>query len=756
MIIPEIIINGIRLDTFEDASITLTDKLKEAQDIATIFTPYTQQFVVPASNTNNKLFEHYYSFHVLNGFDARRKHSALIKLNGADYKFGYIKLQSVELKNEVPDRYRIQFFGELTSLRDKFGDDMLEDIPGINKYNHNYDLTTVKSGFEKSLVYDGSGMVEASDTATNGEIIYPFISHTRGFAFSTTDGLYDVTVDPASIVNADKLDHSDLKPAIKVKTLIDEIGAHYDIDFSGQLMEADFAGTTPLEELYMWMHRDKGNLRSGGDEIDNANFFGVLSDTALGNPDELSLDSGDEQRVLGVYVGPFGAISQKYDVDFNVTTGDSGSFTMFAYGLNIDTNEITFYGQQVVSDGDGTLSFTVEQEWSVGYTTYRYLYFSVQAENSITSITPTITVDKLVNDVSTGTPGVYGGNSTSIVKQVLMNQTIPKMKVIDFITGIFRMFNVAGYGRSINNLSDAQTVVLDHYQDYMERGRLVDITRYVDPTSSTVERVNPYGYLSFKFPEPKTFLAKKHNEIFRDNFGSEELDTIDLTGGDSSYLFDGGKFEVSVPFEKMLYERLDDLDDSSKSSLQYGWFVNDFKENTPEPEIGQPLLFFRKNQSIDSGDDIDWSDGVTVTNTTYNRPSNVRADDSLTLHFGSEFDEWTAFDNDATPNENSLFKTYYETFLTALFSPDARLKKIKANLPPKFLLYYKLNDKLKIGNQVYQISSITTNLKTGEASLELIRLTIREELYVIETGDCYAFEYVVEPYWCTEPITLTS
>jgi hypothetical protein len=754
MIEAQIYVNETRLDLFESATISLTDKLKEAQDIATIFTPFTQSFTVPASKTNNIIFQHYYSFNVIDGFDARRKHDAIIKLNGADFKSGYIKLLGVDLKDEVPDRYRIQFIGELSSLKDKFGDDMLEDLPGFDKYNHTYDLTTVTSGLQLSLVYDDATqtMVEADDTTINGEIIYPFISHTRGFRYSTTNGLYDITADTGSLTNPDRLSYTDLKPAIKVKTIFDEIASHYGLNFAGQLIADDFGGTSPIEDMYMWMHRDKGYLTY----IDDNNDF---SEVFRSDIYEYTTGSIIDERDTQAYH------NNVFSVDILAGSGDCRiTVEIKRNGQPYGSIQTTFAS----ADTPGSVSFELgaasgaEPTWPYP-TEYWTVQCVVETTNSgnISLIDPELKMELWEYEHMEEPPGwiqvgsdiIEFTGSVSPVKQVVVSRSLPKMKVIDFIQGMFRTFNIAGYGRAINNLSDTQEIAFDYYQDYMSRGRLIDITKYVDPSTSSVERVNPYGYLAFKYPDPKTFLAKKHNEIFRDDFGCEELDTKDLTGDDSSFLFDGGKFEVTLPFEKMMYERLKDLDDDSASSILYGWFVNDFKENTPEPEIGEPLLFFRVSEPIVDGIDLD--DGSTLTTGNYNRPSNVRSDESLTLHFGAEYDEWTILEADATENVNSLFDTYYRSHLVGIFSPNARLKKINANLPPKFLLYYRLNDKLKIGNVVYNISSIESNIKTGDAQLELIRLTNETEIYAIERGDCYAIDYVTEPYWCSDPITLS-
>ncbi len=71
-----------RADLFEDESVVITDSLLNVKDIAKVFTPFSQQFNLPASKLNNKLFRHYENFNIENSFDARFRHDAIIKLNG--------------------------------------------------------------------------------------------------------------------------------------------------------------------------------------------------------------------------------------------------------------------------------------------------------------------------------------------------------------------------------------------------------------------------------------------------------------------------------------------------------------------------------------------------------------------------------------------------------------------------------------------------------------------------------------------------
>ena len=61
----------VRMDTFKDENIQLTDTIQQARDPGNIFTAFSQNFTVPASKTNNKIFKHYYNPNIQDGYDAR-------------------------------------------------------------------------------------------------------------------------------------------------------------------------------------------------------------------------------------------------------------------------------------------------------------------------------------------------------------------------------------------------------------------------------------------------------------------------------------------------------------------------------------------------------------------------------------------------------------------------------------------------------------------------------------------------------------
>jgi len=105
------------VDLFDDENIQLTSTIQDVKDIGKVFTDYSQTFSVPASETNNKIFRHFYNYHITgNAFDSRKKRKAKLHINYAPFREGKIFLNSVNMKNNKPYSYEIIFYGNTVSL----------------------------------------------------------------------------------------------------------------------------------------------------------------------------------------------------------------------------------------------------------------------------------------------------------------------------------------------------------------------------------------------------------------------------------------------------------------------------------------------------------------------------------------------------------------------------------------------------------------------------------------------------------------
>ena len=117
-----------RLELFDFETIELTSSLQDVRDIGSVFTDFSQQFNIPASQANNKILKHFYDLYLTNGYDSRVKRKAFISLNGITFREGYIRLSEAVLSNGQPKSYSITFFGQMVTLKDILGDDELKEL----------------------------------------------------------------------------------------------------------------------------------------------------------------------------------------------------------------------------------------------------------------------------------------------------------------------------------------------------------------------------------------------------------------------------------------------------------------------------------------------------------------------------------------------------------------------------------------------------------------------------------------------------
>lgn len=678
-----------RADLFEDESITITDTILNLKDIGKVFTPFSQQFNLPASKTNNKLFRHYENQNVLNSFDARFKHDAIIKLNGIDYKKGKIQFKSVTLKDNKAHAYKVVFFGDAVVLKEIIGDTTLQGLIYDNAYNFTYNETNIVN-------FLSAGSSSLISTYGSDDIIVPNIHHSKNMRYSTTDGYLDSITDT-------RLLYTDLKPAIRLRAITDAIERTYpELSFTG------FFNTFDFSRFYMWMHKNEGyitNADEGGGVNISVNRFRHQDDedpTYTYNATGSDIADVRSLYLLGYFGG--GGVYRKYKATLSITTSTPENYTVrIKRGDNGD-----LIRQEQYTNQSGTVN--IEEEFlnlgaiSNADNNMQLLDLIVEVESGNT-ITMT---QNLAIEYKLKVPFVAGFQTQWIANYTPTNQDVentfeisrqmPDMKVIDFLSGLFKMFNLLVY-------KDGNNINVELPKVYYNKENSYDITKYVDMEKATVNRLFQYKKMNFKFKSKESFLVQFSDEIQGVPFAEEDF-------GDNK--FDGGTYTVELPFEKMMYERLTDTDDDSLTLIGQGAFLN----KNFEPTIGQPLIF----ASILNSNGNDELTIGSLTPQQYRRPSNVTSLGSwgygqrLQMNFGLEADEYLG---EIPSNSTNLFEDGYFDYVQTMFDPTSRLYKYTAYLPLSILIKLQLKDKLVIANNAYRINSIKTNLLTNKTELEL-------------------------------------
>ena len=673
----QLYIEGQEVELYKDESVTLTQSIQDIRDIEKIFTDYTRTFTVPASKNNNKIFKHFYNYFI-EGFDARKKKDAQLYLNYKPFKKGKIKLEGVSLQNNEARDYRITFFGSTVVLPDLLGEDRLASLTELSAFDFRYNDTNIQAYMTNGL--DNN----IGSTQINDAIIFPLITHTNRL-------IYDSALNQVYNLEATGSDNGvpfgELKPALRIDAIIRAIEMHYDIEFSD-----DFFNSTNIAyyNLYLWLHTKAGSLfvdQDKAQQFSRLQLTGTKFDELTVRSNNFRINNADIKVEFHYKVTIVPALSS---VEYNLVIQRNGQEFKRFDGLKGTTiNGLTSYTtEDAIIVDNGEFSFFIETESA---TSFDMNILLVRVNNRFLGGNKDVTLSATLQ--------TFTDTNIAIVTQ------LPDMKIIDFLTGLFKMFNLTAY------VKDNGTIVIQTLDDfYATSAKTYNITEYVVTDESQVDSPIPYKQVNLGYESTETFLAKNFKRIANKDWGRLEYQ--------SQAKFEGNIYSINLPFEHLLYERLTDVDTGNETNVQWGWYVDDKQEASAE----KPLLFYPIK--ADSGDIAARTIANTkVTITTPYMPSNSESiwtaggDMSQSINFHSEIDEYVRI-----PNEKTLFKTYYQDYIKDLFDVRKRITTISAYLPLSITENLSLADNLKIFDKLYRINTITTNFETNKSDLVLTNL----------------------------------
>jgi len=674
----QLYIQGQRIDLFKDESVSITQSIQNVKDIAKVFTDFSKTFSIPASKTNNKIFKHYYNFDIENGFDGRIKVDATIELNNLPFKNGKIKLEGVDLKNNVPHTYRITFFGSTVDLKDKLGESKLSDL-NLTEYDLPYNATEIK---KKLSLFAQSN---------NNHIIVPLITHTQRLYYnslSSDHGDGNLAYHSGhSGSNAHGVKWNELKYAIRVNKIIEAIENDFGLQFSTDFFKN--IDNEIFDHLFLWLHRKSGKVEdlSGGTKVDTLvdAFSPIRTIGPIYNMDNYVMALRPPEDILKweLIIQP----SNLSDI-YTISVRDTSNNILYRKenhtgNLNIDLKSTFEYGLRyyVWIEADTQITFS-NMKWDIRYRDITNIEYDVE--------------------FNTGVYQTSADFTFNVAKQM------PNIKILDFITGLFKTFNLTAY-------EDNGVIVVKPLDNFYEVFNTYNIDKYIDVSSSKVNIALPYKEVVFKFKDTKSFLANKYGEINNKDWGEIKYNdnTIDL---------DGGLYKVEVPFGHMMYENITDANTQNKTNIQWGYSVND----SQSAYLGSPLLFYPQykgypfNISFVNQVDVDNNpssyEAISGLNVPLNSISSNSSANPFNFNFALEPSEYTG---DTNFNE-TLFTEYYQEYIKSVFNPKNRITKLTAYLPLRILLNLKLSDRFILNGNSYKINTITTNLQTGKSDLELL------------------------------------
>ena len=652
----QVYIEGNKIELFEDEQINITSSVQNINDISKVFTDFSQSFTVPASTVNNAIFQHFYQTDVDSTIDHNIRRNALIEIDLTTFRRGKIQIEKANVKNGMPENYQLTFYGEIRTLKDLFGEDKLNQL----------NLSSLEFAYTGTQIYN-----RITDLTTNYDVRYPLIASNRLWTYKSAGE--DIT-EPAN-----KIQYSELFPAVKVSKLFEAIENDYGVTFQGTFLNDPrftnvFLYAKNTNE-YTWISEAQNvTINAITSTTGNLTITGGINVTT----DSIDIVNEDTTGLLfathtyQMYISAKSAVGTVYlDVYqngnlFQTLTRDSvGLFTACTIQdtVGCDTN----------------ITFKIRTTNSMNIDLILFYEYKFLVGSTVVNFAQTASINQVV----------VNGN-------VSINSTLPDMKVGDFFSGVLKQFNCTCVGISENVFE------ILPLEDWYSQGALVDITEHTDIDSIDIERIKLYKKIAFKYQQSESFVNKNYFKAYNQEYGNVEY----------QYTYDGDEYLIESPFENLLFTRAEETNTPANYAI-LGYCLNEsYNAYTPKP-----MLLYLYGASDTLVHNIKFYDGTNTQNISsyalFGQDFTYQ-NEKLSLNFGA--------DNSIIHLETiqqGLFAEYYSAYLFNLFNLKNRLVYVKTNLPISLLTNLQLNDRLIIRDKRYIINEMKSNLTTGEVNFSL-------------------------------------
>jgi hypothetical protein len=484
-----------RIELFSDEKISITSSIQNISDISKVFTDFSQTFNVPASVKNNEIFRYWYENSLDNGFDARKRAEAYIELDTINFRIGKLQLESVDLKNNKPNGYKLTFFGNLISLKDTFNGLLMKDLTA-GTFDFEYNDAIVKTKLT---------------TQTTSDIKFPLISSLRPWNYGGAD------VNDISLV-ANTIAFGELFPAIRLRAVFDLIASKFSISFTGDFLTLD----ARFLNAYLLLK--------------NSEIF-----VTKGQPIKINYQS--TQTVITGYDFNLATDTLKFtafeenepnrEVTLRVTNSLAGvkySLFVFKDGILLNTlNETSIAGtvDTLVLRDETTLGSNSEFQF--------FLSSAVPLTFTSTALCSTSFVDN--NQVFSNSFVITQSTAQTTTTILDVASYFPDLKIEDFFSGILKMFNLTCFSNVVG------VYVVEQVEDFYAQGKTIAIDKYIISDATNIERTKPFNIINFKYQKSESLLSTAF-------LSNNRLDYGDLK---AEFDVDGSEFAITLPFENPLF-----------------------------------------------------------------------------------------------------------------------------------------------------------------------------------------------------------
>ena len=476
-----------QLDLFQSEDYLISNNVTGLFDVGLQPADFTRQITIPGSKVNDAFFEHFYDISIDSPFlfSTNTKVPAYFEFDSLYISYGYIQLNKVNiLENKFVESYEITIYGTISSFGRDINTLFLNDLTTLQSYNHTSSLANISSSWNGNLF--------------NGDIVYPWCDYGNGWTFTQGDDFFGVDD------NYGGLSVMDFKPGIRLKKVWDAIFAE-----TGYTYSSSFWNQSWLDDVYMNCNYGLRYPVYNGVDLETYGTIKLAAISGSGMTDlnivdntwttlpwfnELQDDGGWLNN--GAYTVPKKS-NLRGVVSLNFNVSSSGNLPgQFAYRL-IQTGSSTSSGQvdtipswanfftETYESRNSTQSINQTYELTsaiqfpqVNIGTY---YFQIKINKYSSATAPVITIDPK-------------GTTKSFVEIQKLNQAadgrvidIPYnmpygttgIKLVDFITGLQRKFNLVMYP----DRTKANAFIVETFNTFYKNGNVLDFNNYINVNS---------------------------------------------------------------------------------------------------------------------------------------------------------------------------------------------------------------------------------------------------------------------------------
>lgn len=698
-----------KLDMFGDESINIKYKLKDTSDIGKIFSTYSQTFSIPASQKNSLLIKYFFNPEVVRVNN--RFINAKIYVNKQLFKFGKISLNLAKLKMGLKSSYSLNFFTGAGTLKDIVGNTKLSEL-NVDPYNFNWTSDNFYFGLTDPIGED---------------VIVPLISNKRVWSYNDASPT-DIKWVNSSTVLPKAIDYTELRPAMRFGKVMENIIEHFNLD-----IEAPLFSRTEYTKLFIHLTKDK--IESTNTQVTVNNAFESYTDIGTPTPKhwDISVDTTTDVFTITRTVDS----SQEGYFYMNMTPtavlkSDNELSAEVEYidlrPTSLTFNQVIFKETVLPSAKLGIFGSLIHLKTSSfgGITVANPLIFKINIKwNNIVSYTDGIFTLLIFNTF--GADHYYYkrstlnlGNPNSVVN---LHKMIPDMKVIDFLSSFFKLFNIR-----VREDNTSAKLYFEAPIDFV--GVEKDFTPYTDIQEATIVPQDIFKVYKFTHAESKYKSNIDYANALYSNVNSKAFGQL-LYNSPNDYT--KGEYTVETKFSLVPPVIIED----TRVQTQYGFNgdkpVDDSVYGTVasgggkfNPNFNELTLFYYNGMT--ALEDVNLNNisfgfrDSTITRQVTSYPKVGIADtDNISTYTNSLGfkDEVNLLPVQFVCSEHNLYINNYSDLVIALNTPNVFLFTFTCFLPSKEINEFDLRNDLIIGEYKFNIEEADINIVTGKATLVL-------------------------------------